>query len=290
MDTYYALIADLDASRTYGRMERLRAQELLSHALAFLNGLHAGGLAVPVAFSAGDEVQGLFLDMGTAFLYFRELCIFMFPHRLHAGIGVGEWEVRIEGAPSPGQDGSAYHHARSAIDASKRDRIYPLLVHDGDVRLRESVLAGYSLGLCLGRSKRQGEVARLVELCRPLVSGGFPDGFEDGRSLGDDRRRLLKDFVDNARADLPPDDGTLDFPEGAVINTHVGSVIQEGRAHTDQNVRGLSYKLDKLAGASRTSIDRTMESGRILQERDAAALMVLSVGRRGTGWERPLES
>lgn len=282
MDTYYALIADLDASRSYEYGERRHVQRLLTDVVTFLNCLHDSGLEIPVAFSAGDEVQGLFSDFGSAFLFFRELSIFMYPHRLHAGIGAGGWEVRAEGGPSPAQDGTAYHYARAAIEAAESDRIYRLMVHDGSARLQESVLAGYSLGICASRGRRQGEVARLVELCRPLVAGSaWESSSRCNGELSSARLKLLEAFVDNEY--LRPLVGKGQepaFPEGAVVDTHVSSVIQEGRAHTDQNMRGLSYKLESLAGASRTSIDRTIDSGRVLQERDAATLMVLSCAGR----------
>ena len=51
-----------------------------------------------VEFSAGDEVQGLLSSPEAAFLYFRMFSMLISPVKMRAGIGVGEWNIKIENA------------------------------------------------------------------------------------------------------------------------------------------------------------------------------------------------
>lgn len=65
--------------------------------------------------SAGDEFQGLFFDLQSAFLYIRKLQILIYPIKLRCGIGYGEIKYDIEEWSSSAFDGEAYYLAREAI-------------------------------------------------------------------------------------------------------------------------------------------------------------------------------
>lgn len=65
--------------------------------------------------SAGDEFQGLFLDLQSAFLYIRKLQILIYPIRIRCGIGYGEIKYDVEEWSSSAFDGEAYYLAREAI-------------------------------------------------------------------------------------------------------------------------------------------------------------------------------
>ena len=278
MKRFSALIADIENSRAYEIEERISIQRRLEASIRFLNELHGGGVAVSAAFSGGDEIQGLFLNTATAFLYFRELSILMAPVKMRGGIGVGGWEINIEGEPSPVQDGTAYHCARAAAEEAKASRLYRLVIWGNYESSELTVLAGYAIGICCGRSKKQEAVARLVELCRPLVASPVLAVGSAGRELEEARARLLNLFLEGDRTayDAWRRAGVLsgsDFPDGAVENVDVR--CRGGDSWPTESLRGLSYRLASVEGfMSRSSIDRLIGSGCVLEERNAAALMV----------------
>ena len=89
MQYYVALIADIKGSRKYRAEERGYLQDLTNESLLFANELFKEGIEKEVVFSAGDEVQGLFREPATAFLYYRFLCFLLGPGVLRGGLGVG---------------------------------------------------------------------------------------------------------------------------------------------------------------------------------------------------------
>lgn len=91
-------------------------KQYMDRCIKNLNGLFSEDIQFEVTFSAGDELQGLFDNVVTALLYFRLFDILMKPVKIRAGIGVGDWTVKMESGLSTQQDGPAYHHAREAID------------------------------------------------------------------------------------------------------------------------------------------------------------------------------
>lgn len=283
-----ALIIDIEHSRGYDAEERLALQLRLRDAVAFLNELYCDGMALPVVFSGGDEVQGLFFDVTTAFLFFRGLTIFMAPAKIRGGIGIGGWEVSIEGAPSPEQDGTAYHRARMAIEEAKVSRIYRLAIWGERGDPEATVLAGYSIGICSSRRKKQILVAGMVELCRPLTMNYSVQYSQEGEASGREeaRSRLLFRLLEcngsywNAWKVM----GTRtrsDFPKQSIADILVGHDEQGMPLWPSDSLRGLSYRLAAVEGfMSRSSIDRLINSGGVVEERNAAALMVYQCQER----------
>lgn len=66
-----------------------------------LNGLFREDIQFEVTFSAGDELQGLFDNVVTALLYFRLFEILIAPVKIRAGVGVGDWTVKMESPDYP---------------------------------------------------------------------------------------------------------------------------------------------------------------------------------------------
>lgn len=60
MERYTAMIADVADSRRLDPEARTDLQKQLYESAETLNGLFGPALVKPVAFSAGDEIQGLF--------------------------------------------------------------------------------------------------------------------------------------------------------------------------------------------------------------------------------------
>lgn len=120
MLNYVSLIIDIESSRKYSIDDRNHMQKFIIECVGYLNKAFEQFLEFPVTFSAGDEMQGLFNNITPAVLYMRIFEMMMHPVRIRAGIGVGEWNVKIENGSSTQQDGPVYHRARRAIEEVRK--------------------------------------------------------------------------------------------------------------------------------------------------------------------------
>ena len=128
-----SLIMDIEKSRRYSVEDRTELQKFISYSVDGLNELFKENIEYDVTFSAGDELQGLFNDVTVAVMYFRLFEMLVKPVKLRAGIGVGEWTIRIENGLSTQQDGPAYHRARYAIDEARKKSFQNIrIISDGD--------------------------------------------------------------------------------------------------------------------------------------------------------------
>lgn len=118
---YAAMMFDVVESRKY--YERYDVQNILMNCVDYLNDLYCYAIKKDVVSSAGDEFQGLFLDLQSAFLYIRKLQILIYPIKLRCGIGYGEIKYDVEEWSSPAFDGEAYYLARDAIISTGRKKV-----------------------------------------------------------------------------------------------------------------------------------------------------------------------
>ena len=116
MKNYVSLIIDIENSRGYAQHDRSEMQKFMLECISKMNIAFKGCLKFEIEFSAGDEVQGLFEDLTSALLYLRIFEMLIKPVKIRAGMGIGEWTVKIENGTSTQQDGPAYHRARQAIE------------------------------------------------------------------------------------------------------------------------------------------------------------------------------
>ena len=110
---YVAIMFDVVESRKY--YERYDVQKILMNCVDYLNDTYRYAIKKDVVSSAGDEFQGLFLDLQSAFLYIRKLQLLIYPIKLRCGIGCGEIKYDVEEWASSAFDGEAYYSARDAI-------------------------------------------------------------------------------------------------------------------------------------------------------------------------------
>ena len=94
---YAALIIDLRNSRSYTDSDRFLIQTHMIQVLDFLNKAFSGDILRTVEFSAGDEIQGLFSTGESAYLFYRFFSIWLYPVRIRAGIGIGNWNLQMKG-------------------------------------------------------------------------------------------------------------------------------------------------------------------------------------------------
>ena len=162
---YAALIFDVVESRHY--QDRYDIQNILMNAVSYLNYLYREDIKKEVVSSAGDEFQGLFFDLQTAFLYVRKLQLLIYPVKIRCGIGFGEIKYDVEDWLSSAFDGEAYYLARDAINGiSKRKKSNAILFNT------RSNYDKYLNMLCLScfeMKGRQSQVARWLELLADII-------------------------------------------------------------------------------------------------------------------------
>jgi|GEM_PF-454636 len=283
MDQYSALIVDIVRSRSYAPSRRSALQDLLIDTIECLNDFFSPGIVAPVMFSAGDEVQGLFADAGTAFLYLRFLMMTTSPCELSAGIGVGAWSVRIGGNVSTMQDGPAYHRAREAVAAAhaeKTDLVQCRCGSDDDWFL--SSLMARTLDLSRSRSMPQDELAFAIELLYPL----YPDNWNPCGPL--DWQRLLELKLS---FEQPDRESLL-----TQIHSERASLDQRSTVHLEELVwhmrelkrepalRGISYELEHISGFSRQGLSRLVLRGQVAQERTSVAVVQRAISLAEGRW------
>lgn len=138
------------------------------------------------------------------------------------------------------------------------------------------------MGICAARSRKQAFVAGIVELCRPLVSATNALRMERQRAdeLEPARSRLLSGLLEDSPTayDAWRRMGVLtgrDFPEKAIENVLVGYCGGDESEWPGSSLRGLSYRLAAVEDfMPRSSIDRLVKSGKVVEERNAATFMV----------------
>ena len=171
MRRYVCLIIDIEKSKKYSIDNRNQIQFYMDKYIRSLNMLFSKEFQCEVMFSAGDEVQGLFDNVISALLYFRLLEMLMHPVAIRAGIGRGEWTIKMEPRMSTKQDGPAYHNARRAIEEVHDRQLQNIRIYseeDDDILLNNLINA--SLVLKQQQIYMQNIVQVLVELIFPFIT------------------------------------------------------------------------------------------------------------------------
>ncbi len=171
MRRYVCLIIDIEKSKKYSIDNRNQIQFYMDKYIRSLNMLFSKEFQCEVMFSAGDEVQGLFDNVISALLYFRLLEMLMHPVAIRAGIGIGEWTIKMEPRMSTKQDGPAYHNARRAIEEVHDRQLQNIRIYseeDDDILLNNLINA--SLVLKQQQIYMQNIVQVLVELIFPFIT------------------------------------------------------------------------------------------------------------------------
>ena len=161
---YAALMFDIVESRHY--QGRYDIQNTLMNAVSYLNHLYKQDIKKEVVSSAGDEFQGLFLNLQAAFLYIRKLQLLIYPIKIRCGIGYGEIKYDVEGWASSAFDGEAYYLARDAINQiSKRKNNAIFFNTRSNFDKYLNMLSFSSVEM----KARQSQVARWIELLSDII-------------------------------------------------------------------------------------------------------------------------
>ena len=267
MKKYCSLIIDIRQSRAYNLRDRNELQEYMAGCIALLNSLFKKNLMFDVTFSAGDELQGLFSDAVAAVRYLRLLSILVHPVQLRAGIGIGEWNVRMEGGLSTEQDGPAYHNARSAIDEVHGMQTQRFRICSGSER---DVVANYllnaSMQFCQQQNVMQSQVLFLLEIMYPFVEevSDFSNREElidlavikSGFSIGKKAKKQTEDKKkQEGQEDQGLNIGSLMIVESIYIT---GSITETENAVIKRN---MSANIAEVIGTTRQNVDKLMKRG-----------------------------
>lgn len=170
MEEYASLIIDIRKSRSYKMDVRNMIQKHILNCTRVLNHVLADQIAFKVDFSAGDELQGLFKNVVSAVMYARLMEILVNPVEIRAGIGIGEWNVRIPAGGSMRQDGPAYHMARKGIEEVYKRQTERFRIRSaGDVDQMGNYLINASMKLLQDQTCFQNEVQFMNEVMYPFV-------------------------------------------------------------------------------------------------------------------------
>lgn len=271
MRNYVSLIMDIEKSRTYATEDRIELQNYMSYCIAMLNELFRENIEHDVTFSAGDELQGLFNDTTGAVMYFRMFEMLLKPVKLRAGIGVGEWTIKIDNGSSTQQDGPAYHKARRAIEEVYSNTFHNVRICSDKDDVMANHLINASRTLKNQQIYMQNIVLVILELLCPFVKWGTNAGkYQIVRELleikfeyriGRTRHSYLRKerFMENERLYLSEMpflkpiyiDGTIEEVEEHIVVKNISFIISEILGCSRQNVdnilkRGNSYKIREL--------------------------------------------
>ena len=161
---YAALMFDIVESRQY--QDRLDVQNILIENIRYLNYVYGYSIKKEVVPSAGDEFQGLFTDIQTAFLYARKLQLLIYPIKIRSGIGYGEIKYDIDEWSSSAFDGDAYYLARDAINAIPKRK--GNIICFNTATPIDKYLNMYCLANAEIKSK-QSQIARWIELLADII-------------------------------------------------------------------------------------------------------------------------
>ena len=243
-------MVDLKNSRLYDIQDRNNIQNSILSSINILNKIFKNSIEKEVKFSAGDEIQGLFISPQSTYLYYRLFSMLIFPIQIHTGIGFGTWDIRVENESSTAQDGIVYHNARKAIDEAKKSLEYSTLFYSkskNDIIINSLINAAALLAF--KQSEYQNKLMLLAEILYPIAS----EDIIDYKNL----KEILKFVQFEKKENLILD---IDYP---VISTQLESFyITEGKK------RGLSTQISKLLGVSRQSVEKSIKIGDIYELRN----------------------
>lgn len=271
---YAALMIDLKKSRSYLQWERKLIQHYISDVLEVLNEIFREELVREMEFSAGDEVQGLFDSSENAYQYFRMFELFLHPVKLRAGIGVGDWEVRMEGQGSTSQDGTAYHNARYAIECTQDGEENEILLYSADRDYMINALIGHLSAMAERRSIYQNQLALLTEWMFPLLekktSEHMPAKFLEAEGLLQ-RKNGFDHEIGRVNKSLPFDRLNREALENVgVVLLREEEGLKDFFYITRGKQRGIPTQLANVLGMNRQSIEKTLRAAEVFSARNMA--------------------
>lgn len=265
---YAAVMFDIIESRRYN--DRYDLQNILMESISYLNWAYRDAIKKEVVASAGDEFQGLFMDLQTAFLYIRKLQLLIYPIKIRCGIGYGEIKYDVEKWASSAIDGEAYYLCRDAINSISKRKSNAIYFNTN------SRYDKYLNTLCMSSTEiklRQSQMVRLIELVADII---LPINTieEDARFYDfilENRMRLIKQecWHKASGRSIAAEEINIDFEQLFEMR----QIIKTKSCHDDTFfmedfwIHGMSTYIGIILNASRQNIDRYVSLGRVKESR-----------------------
>lgn len=265
---YAAIMFDVVESRKY--YERYDVQNVLMKCVDYLNAIYCYAIKKDVVSSAGDEFQGLFLDLQSAFLYIRKLQILIYPIKIRCGIGYGEIKYDVEEWSSSAFDGEAYYLARDAIISIGRKKSNTICFNT------KSKYDKYLNVLCSSDMRiksMQSQVAHLIELIADIM---LPIVYRE-------EDRQFYEFILKNRCRLIEQENwnkvSRRYRNTEILNIDYELLFEDREIYTQKKdtellfymdefwAHGMSTEIARIMSTTRQNIDRYISLGRIKESR-----------------------
>lgn len=265
---YAAVIFDIIDSRRYN--DRYDVQHILMESISYLNLVYDYAIKKAVVSSAGDEFQGLFKDLQTAFLYIRKLQLLIYPIKIRCGIGYGEIKYDNEKWSSVSIDGDAYYLARDAINSIQKRKSNVICFNTNskyDKYLNVLCVSGNNIKL------KQSQMVRLIELVAdiilPIKSTSESEDFY-GFILRN-RIRLIEQESWNKVIGKFREIEEINIDFGYLLDVKKSIEPKYYSEHTfctdEFWVHGMSTYIGQIMNTSRQNIDRYVSLGQVKESR-----------------------
>lgn len=265
---YAAIMFDVVESRKY--YERYDVQNVLMKCVDYLNAIYRYAIKKDVVSSAGDEFQGLFLDLQSAFLYIRKLQILIYPIKIRCGIGYGEIKYDVEEWSSSAFDGEAYYLARDAIISIGRKKSNTICFNT------KSKYDKYLNVLCSSDMRiksMQSQVAHLIEVIADIM---LPIVYRE-------EDRQFYEFILKNRCRLIEQENwnkvSRRYRNTEILNIDYELLFEDREIYTQKKdtellfymdefwAHGMSTEIARIMSTTRQNIDRYISLGRIKESR-----------------------
>lgn len=268
---YVAVIFDIVESRTY--KNRYQVQRILTESICYLNDLYRHAIKKEVVSSAGDEFQGLFKDLQTAFLYVRKLQLLIYPIEVQCGIGYGTIKYDEDKWTSSAIDGEAYYLCRDAINAIPKGKGNVILFNT------TSRFDRYLNVLCISGNEiklKQSRMVRFIELIADMVLPIYTD--ESVNINADFYNYIFENRIDlieqeNRNKGIGKYRGAeytdIDFNQVFYAKQRIENrkCVDDVFYLEDFWAHGMSTSIAQIVNTTRQNIDRYVLSGKIKESR-----------------------
>jgi hypothetical protein len=163
-----ALIADMVNSRELPRAQRSEAQRTFSEFVAYLNQKYKKAILARFVVTLGDEFQGLLSDARIIPDLLWDMDYKFQTRVLRAGVGFGMIDTAI-GRVAINIDGPALHHAREAIEVSRKEKLLGG-VFLGFAEPYDPAFNGFARLLHRHRFRLKRQQRRVIELLRQSLT------------------------------------------------------------------------------------------------------------------------
>lgn len=265
---YATIMIDIVGSRHYDT--RYNVQNILMNSISYLNSIYGYAIKKNVVSSAGDEFQGLFMDLPTAFLYVRKLQLLIHPIKIRCGIGYGDINYDVEEWTSSAIDGETYYLCRDAINSISKQKSNAICFNTAseyDKYLNVFYMSDATI------KTKQSHMVRFIELIADIISPIVPtdENISFYQFILENRIRLMELEKENRMI------GNFKHIESLRINFeflsetkrlfetktvfHDKFYMKEFWAH------GMSTHIAKIMNSTRQNIDRYVSLGKVKESR-----------------------